>query len=109
LHKNNIIRYFDFYRFVPVFANLKRRVLYRKQRFNIGLNILHANTAFNFNLPAWFVKDNFAAGAEILPDINTSAIALSWGKKYLKTPYAAKPPALVSEEISLNTSSLIYW
>ena len=77
MHKKNIIRYFDFYHFVPVFANLKRRVFYRKQRFNIGLNVLHANTAFSFNLPAWFVKDNFAAGAEILPGINTSAIALS--------------------------------
>ncbi|MBC7627895.1 MAG: hypothetical protein H7254_11480 [Ferruginibacter sp.] len=77
MHKKNIIRYFDFYHFVPVFANLKRRVFYRKQRFNIGLNVLHANTAFSFNLPTWFVKDNFAAGAEILPGINTSAIALS--------------------------------
>lgn len=42
---------------------------------NIGLNFQHGNTAFSFNLSprvAWFVKDNFAVGAEVIAGVNTS-------------------------------------
>lgn len=42
---------------------------------NIGLNFQTDNTAFSFNLTprvAWFVKDDFAVGAQALIGVNTS-------------------------------------
>lgn len=42
---------------------------------DLGLNFQEGNTAFSFNLMprvAWFVKDNFAVGAEVRAGINTS-------------------------------------
>lgn len=67
---------------ITVFAGIQTKAQTQKDYFliggslsNIDLNFQNSNTAFSLNLTprvAWFVRDNFALGAEVLVGVDAS-------------------------------------
>jgi hypothetical protein len=118
INKSNFIKkhyslfpFFIFTSFYPYSQTQKDWYLIGDNFSNPGLNFQHGNTAFSFNLTtrvAWFVKDNFEVGAEVVAGVSIYSITLPLGKKILKAQCTAKTPDSERDKIFISTSSLIY-